>query len=319
MNSAIIGLGVIGKVHYDTLKKQGENVVAICDIDSGKLANFSADRKYDDYKKMLDDGGFDVVHVCTPHYLHAEMVVYALNKGVNVLCEKPLCICVEDIARIEEAEKKSKGMLGVCFQNRFNDSSVFAKEYLKDKRINFAFGAMLWHRDASYYASGEWRGKKATEGGGVCINQAIHTLDLLAWRCSEPKSAVANVFNRSLQGVIEVEDTASASFKGDVNFDFYATNAASVDLPVEIRVSFDDHVLTILPDKALLDGEIVDFENDVKWQGKLSYGNGHEKLIRRFYECVNNGDKFEIDALEAAKAVKMVLAIYSSNGKEVSV
>ena len=55
MNSAIIGLGVIGKVHYDTLKKQGENVVAICDIDSGKLANFSADRKYDDYKKMLDD------------------------------------------------------------------------------------------------------------------------------------------------------------------------------------------------------------------------------------------------------------------------
>lgn len=51
MNSAIIGLGVIGKVHYDTLKKQGENVVAICDIDSGKLANFSADRKYDDYKK----------------------------------------------------------------------------------------------------------------------------------------------------------------------------------------------------------------------------------------------------------------------------
>ena len=143
MNSAIIGLGVIGKVHYDTLKKQGENVVAICDIDSGKLANFSADRKYDDYKKMLDDGGIDVGHVCTPHYLHTEMVVYALNKGVNKKKKKPLCICVEDIARIEEAEKKSKGMLGVCFQNRFNDSSVFAKEYLKDKRINFAFGAML--------------------------------------------------------------------------------------------------------------------------------------------------------------------------------
>ena len=74
MNSAIIGLGVIGKVHYDTLKKQGENVVAICDIDSGKLANFSADRKYDDYKKMLDDGGINVVHVCTPHYLHAEKI-----------------------------------------------------------------------------------------------------------------------------------------------------------------------------------------------------------------------------------------------------
>ena len=73
MNSAIIGLGVIGKVHYDTLKKQGENVVAICDIDSGKLANFSADRKYDDYKKMLDDGvstSFTSARriICTPKW-----------------------------------------------------------------------------------------------------------------------------------------------------------------------------------------------------------------------------------------------------------
>ena len=317
MNSAIIGLGVIGKVHYDTLKKQGERIVALCDIDKSKLAEFCADRKYDDYKKMLDDGGIDVVHICTPHYLHADMTIYALEKGINVLCEKPLCIRKEDIARIEKAEKESKAIFGVCFQNRFNLSSVFAKDYLKDKHIDYAFGSMLWHRDAAYYATAQWRGKKATEGGGVCINQAIHTLDLLEWLCGMPKSVIANVSNRSLQGVIEVEDTASATFKGDTNFEFFATNTASADLPVKIEIAFDKHVLTILPDKVLLDGKIIDFESDVKWQGKLSYGNGHEKLIRKFYDCVKSGEKFPIDASEGAKSLRAVLAVYESNGKEV--
>ena len=58
----------------------------------------------------------------------------------------------------------------------------------------------------------------------------------------------------------------------------------------------------------------MDYEKDVKWQGKMSYGNGHEKMIRNFYECVASGKKFEIDAYEAAKAIRIVLAIYKSDG-----
>lgn len=321
MNSAIIGLGVIGKVHYDTLKNQGENIVAVCDVDESKLASFDAERKYTDYKRMIEDGGIDVVHICTPHYLHADMSVFALEHDVNVLCEKPLCINYEDIARIQKAQDESKAAFGVCFQNRFNNSSVFAKEYLKDKRVSFALALVLWHRDAAYYATGEWRGKKATEGGGVCINQAIHTLDLLQWILSMPQKVCAKAENRSLQGVIEVEDTAIATFFGqDYSSVFIASNTMSKDLPVEIRFVFDgNRVLTLYPDKVLIDGEVADYETDVKWQGKTSYGNGHEKLIRNFYDCVASGKKFEIDAYEAAKALKEVLAIYKSNGEEVLV
>lgn len=315
MKSAIIGLGVIGKVHYDTLKNQGENIVAICDIDESKLASFDAQRKYTDYKRMIEDGGIDVVHICTPHYLHADMSIFALEHDVNVLCEKPLCINNEDIERIQKAQDESKATFGVCFQNRFNNSSIFAKEYLKDKRIKSALALVLWHRDAAYYASGAWRGKKATEGGGVCINQAIHTLDLLQWICGMPERIEASTENVSLQGVIEVEDTATAILSGkDYKATFVATNAMQSDLPVEITFGYDGHSLKMLPDKVLIDGEVVDYEKDVKWQGKMSYGNGHEKLIRNFYECVASGKKFEIDAYEAAKAIRIVLAIYKSDG-----
>lgn len=134
MKAAIIGLGVIGKVHYDVLKRQGEDIVALCDIDAAKLNGYDNVKKYFDYKKMLDEEQIDVVHICTPHYLHADMTIYALERNVNVLCEKPLCIRKEDVARIIDAENKSEAMLGVCLQNRYNKSSQFVKGIFKTKK-----------------------------------------------------------------------------------------------------------------------------------------------------------------------------------------
>ena len=67
MKSAIIGLGVIGKVHYDVLKSQDADIVALCDVDESVLDKFDGVKKYSDYKKMMDFEDFDVVHICTPH------------------------------------------------------------------------------------------------------------------------------------------------------------------------------------------------------------------------------------------------------------
>lgn len=319
MKSAIIGLGVIGKVHYDVLKSQDADIVALCDIDESVLQKYDGVKKYTDYKTMLDCEDIDVVHICTPHYLHADMAIYALNKNINALCEKPLCIKVEDIDRIIDAESKSKAMLGVCLQNRYNKSSQYVKQLLSGKKVDFAFGNVSWHRDKAYYQSGEWRGKWATEGGGVMINQAIHTLDLMQWICGAPKSVCANTYNYSLKDVIEVEDTAIALFKGDTDFEFFATNTAKTDLPIEIRFMSGGDIITLYPDEVLINGEVVDIDKGMNWYGKNSYGNGHEKLIRHFYDCVKNGEKFWIDAKESSACVRQVLATYKSHGKEVEI
>ncbi|MBO5928023.1 MAG: Gfo/Idh/MocA family oxidoreductase, partial [Clostridia bacterium] len=131
MKVALIGLGVIGEVHLQVLNELGVELSAVCDVDEGKLKDFTC-AKYTDYKKMLTEIKPNVVHVCTPHYLHADMVVYALNLGINVLCEKPLGISEQDLERILKAEENSTAKLGVCMQNRYLPEILYLKNQLEN-------------------------------------------------------------------------------------------------------------------------------------------------------------------------------------------
>ena len=116
------------------------DIVALCDVDSTKLSNDYVGEKFTDYEEMLKTVKPDVVHICTPHYLHADMIISALNKGINVLSEKPLCIRFEDIDRILEAEKNSTAKLGVCHQNRFIAQNMFIKDYIGERSVLDGYG-----------------------------------------------------------------------------------------------------------------------------------------------------------------------------------
>ena len=89
MKSVVIGLGSIGKVHCEIIMQHDE-LVAVCDIDESKFDLYPSVKHYTDYKQMLQEVKPDVVHICTPHHLHASMVIYALEQNINVFCEKPL-------------------------------------------------------------------------------------------------------------------------------------------------------------------------------------------------------------------------------------
>ena len=328
MKVAIIGLGVIGAVHAELIVNRGDELTALCDVDPAVLA--SAQDKwakdahlYTDYKDMLAKEALDVVHICTPHYLHTEMIVEALAHNVNTLCEKPLCIRHEDIDRILAAEESSSAILGVCHQNRYLASNLFAMEYLKDKELRAAHGSVVWHRDAAYYASGAWRGKWETEGGGSLINQALHTLDLTMWFSGDPESALATAANLTLKDEIEVEDTIFARFAGKVPFTFLGTNVSVADMPVEITLRLaDGTVLTVLPSTMLINGVPVPSATTKKTaHGKECYGSGHEALIDDFHTCVAEGRHFPIDGREGARVIRLILAAYESarENKEVKI
>ena len=314
---AVIGLGGIGSVHISVICEGENELVAICDIDKNKLNNYPDIKGYTDYKEMLDTEKLDVVHICTPHYLHAEMVIYALEHNISVLCEKPVCMKIEEIERVLEAEKRSMAQLGVCFQNRYNPSYIFAKIFLQGKKIEYAYAHVFWHRGKDYYPKDNWHGKKATEGGGVLINQAIHTLDALQWICGYPKSLLAITENISLKGLIEVEDTATVICKGDNDFILSATNSAFSDYPVEVVIGTSDEEIRFEQNYIYVNGERLGFENTAPLYSKKVYGTGHSALIYDFYDCVRQGRKFEIDGTEAAKALKLVLAAYESCGREI--
>lgn len=326
MRVGIVGLGAISPLHIRAILKYGQKITAICDVDPEKRQKVNAEfglnaEEYSDYNALLASGKVDAVHVCTPHYLHAEIICMALGANIHVLCEKPLAINFEQLDAIEKAVNNSSATLGVCFQNRYNASVLYLKEFFKDKEITAATANLVWQRDEKYYASGAWRGKKQYEGGGVMINQAIHTLDLLQWFCGMPESVIAHCSNNSLKNVIDVEDTAFGCFtlKNGGNFIINATNSAASCFPIVLMFQSKTDAVELSGDNLIVNGKFVTKSDGAPIFGKEEWGVGHDKLIKEFYNCLENGKKFPIDFYEASKTVKLILKMYQSNGEKVNI
>lgn len=326
MRVGIIGLGAISPLHIRAILKYGQKITAICDVDSEKRQKVNAEfglnaEEYGDYNALLASGKVDVVHVCTPHYLHAEIICTALGANIHVLCEKPLAINFEQLNAIEKAVNNSSATLGVCFQNRYNASVLYLKEFFKDKEIIAATANLVWNRGKDYYSSAKWRGKKQYEGGGVMINQAIHSLDLLQWFCGMPETVIAHCSNNSLKNVIDVEDTAFGCFtlKNGGNFIINATNSAASCFPIIIMFQSKTDAVELSGDNLIVNGKFVTKSDGATIFGKEEWGVGHDKLIKEFYNCLENGKKFPIDFYEASKTVKLILKMYQSNGEKVNI
>lgn len=188
LNSAIIGCGSIHTVHAEALVSSAHaNLYAVCDIDEARASNSAEKyncRAFSDYHEMLNDSNIDVVHICTPHYLHAPMAIAAMKSGKHVLCEKPIATSTGDAEEMIRVSRETGKKLGICFQNRYNTTSQKIKDTLVSGKAGKILGAkafVTWHRDKSYYDSGEWRGTWEKEGGGVLImgdgdNYSIHGL-----------------------------------------------------------------------------------------------------------------------------------------------
>ncbi len=326
MKTAIVGAGVIGTIHARILVEQGRSIVAICDTDIAKARSLAAAnapdaRIYANYEEMLAAEEIDVVHICTPHYLHVGQSVYALERGVNVLCEKPMCAHPDELDAILLAEKRSSARLGVVQQNRYNAATRFALDYLRDHKVTSGHASVVWSRGVEYFAASPWRGKQYEAGGGALINQALHTLDLTMLLCGMPQSVVARADIEKPRDGVEVEDTVSADFSGAADFSFFATINSEENRPTEIVLTLEGgQRLTVLQKSVLLDGEEI-FADDGSMQGfgKSYYGNAHGALFDDFYDCVASGREFALGAAEAAKVMRLIFAVYESCGQTVCI
>jgi UDP-N-acetyl-2-amino-2-deoxyglucuronate dehydrogenase len=321
----IIGCGAICRTHADAIKAiEGIELVACSDIIEEKAVKLSEEYNcdyYTDYRELLKNCNVDVIHICTPHYLHAEMAVNSMKAGKHVLVEKPMAISSKDALEMISVAKETGKKLGVCFQNRYNTTSQKIIEVLRSGNTGKIKGAkafVTWNRGASYYKSDEWRGTWAKEGGGVLINQSIHTLDLLQWFLGEADSLKAKIDNTLLKDVIEVEDTAEGIIKfqgGSIGL-FYMTNCYVADSPVEIEIVCENAVLKLSEDLTIVyaDGDIEKVKNISKKTGeKACWGLSHQYLFEDFYNKLIKKEPFLIDEKEAIKTVQLIEAIYKSS------
>ena len=322
---AIVGCGAICGNHINAILAAGHRICALCDTvlkrarEKAEKYGLENVRLYADYQALLERERPDAIHICTPHHLHAPMTVEALKRGIHVLCEKPLCISMKQLRELREAAEKSEAQLGVCHQNRYLPNMIRLKE-LSREGVRGGFGSVVWHRDEQYYRSGQWRGTWAQEGGGVMINQALHTLDLMQWICGLPQRVIAHTHTDLLGDVIEVEDTATACFECEngSRFNFFATNTAAADLPIHLQIKLNNgDVIDVQnrqfsvnhqPMESVQGGEIV---------GKQVWGDGHKALIRDFYTCIREQRPFAIGVEEGGRVIRMILAMYASHGNPI--
>ncbi len=328
-NIAIIGCGAIAQNHITFLNKMNNvKIVALCDILTERAKNtaekFNLDCQiYDDYKKLFDENALDAVHICTPHYLHSEMAIEALKRDINVLLEKPVAITLSQAEALLNASKNSRAKICVSFQNRHLLRNKMVKELIESGKagaIKHVNGNVCWRRNEEYYTKSKWRGFKATEGGGVLINQAIHTLDLIHWLCGDVDSICAHCGNYHFKNVIDVEDTATAliTFKSGAKCLFNATNGNYKDFPISIEIVCENMLIELKNNALYIDGILQETSDEINGVvGKDYWGIGHYMLFENFYNSIENNVKIDIDVYEATKVLKTILAIYESNGQTI--
>jgi predicted dehydrogenase len=210
---------------------------------------------YEDYHDLLDRDDIDVVHVLTPHYLHAPMVIEAADKGKHVLIEKPMSISIDQAKAEIEAQKRNHVTIGVISQNRYNSASVAVKEAVDNGTLGKIVGQrvlLAWYKPDSYYQASDWHGTWDKEGGSLMIDQAIHVMDLSRWLINdEIVSVQARIDNRN-HPAIETEDTAEGliTYRNGVESVFYATNNYSFNSPVMLETHCENGIALIEFDRA---------------------------------------------------------------------
>jgi len=320
--AAIIGCGDVSIIHTEALATMADTeMVAVCDTDPQRLAE-AQERLgapgFNDHLALLDALRPDVVHICTPHNQHASLAVDFLARGVHVIVEKPLAHTVSEGQRLIEAAERGTAKIAVCFQNRYNTTAQAMHTLLSSGELGAVLGAsatVMWHRSADYYRNRPWRGSWAGGGGGLLMNQAIHTVDLVQWLLGEVTSISGHAATRFLGDTIEVEDTAEfvADHSSGARSVFYATLAHAVNAPVTIDVITEKATLSLRGDLTVsyTDGRVdVVPERQAPSGGRAYWGVSHEILIRDFYDRLEDPEPFWISPREAAKSLRIVQEIY---------
>ncbi len=217
----IIGIGGMGTNHANNLLKglvPEMKLSAVADISQSRLdfarKNFPADVEvFDDGRKMIDSGACDAVLIATPHYLHPEFVIYALEHGVHAISEKPAGVYTKQVREMNEVAAKSDAVFAIMLNQRTNcvyrklHDMIESGELGAMKRVNWIITD--WYRTQAYYDAAGWKATWDGEGGGVLLNQSPHQLDLLQWLCGMPKKVRAFCHEAKWHD-IEVEDDVTA-------------------------------------------------------------------------------------------------------------
>lgn len=325
--AAIVGCGAISVLHLEALQQLDIPIVAVCDTDQAKAEQTAAAvgaQAFTDHRELLAQIRPSVVHVCTPHDQHLPVALDALDGGAHLLVEKPLAATVTQAKELTAAAEQAgaRGIhTGLVLQNRYTRPNQRLKEIISSGGLGEVQGAtatLAWYRSAEYYRQAPWRGTWAEAGGGVLMNQAIHTLDLLMWFLGAAVAVSGHAATHRLAETIEVEDTAHMllDHASGATSVLTATNCYPLNAPVTVTVHGKDGT-------AVMAGDLRVTWNDGATEtvpaaapgavGRSYWGDSHRDLVADFYQNLDRDSPFWIGPQTGLGLVETIHAVYDSS------
>jgi UDP-N-acetyl-2-amino-2-deoxyglucuronate dehydrogenase len=329
---AIVGTGNISKFHiegYLTFPARAK-IVALVDIfpqkaeDKKKAFGLTDADVYDNYEKILGRDDIDLVDICVPPYVHAEIAIGCLRAGKNVLVEKPMAASVKECDEMIKAERESGKLLTVVAQNRFRSGYWNLKKVLDSGLagdIVHAEADSFWWRGHSYYDLW-WRGTWAKEGGGCTLNHAVHHIDLMLWMMGMPEE-VTSVMGNTSHDNAEVEDISMSLLR--------FKNGSFGQLTASVVHHGEDQQIVLQGKNARISAPWKVYASAAKQNGFPEEDPETEKKIQAYYEslpeqkyenhtplidnvltALETGAKPLISAEDGRRTVELISAIYES-------
>ena len=340
---AMLGTGAIARSqHLPAWSKLPEfQVVALADASPVSLAavpsEFQVERRVADYRELLDDPAIDVVDICVPSALHAEVAIAALQAGKHVLCEKPMATSRADAAAMLAAWRKSGKKLMIAQHMRFEPSVQQLRTYLEHNPPGEVYYTRAqWLRRRRLPARPGFTDKRLS-GGGALYDLGVHLLDLAWWLvgCPAPTSVSGVTFNRLARRkdigsewgtweptTIDVEDFAS----GLVRF----ADGSAISLEVSwlgFQPEGEFWRLQMYGTRSGVtwpEGVIVGEDNLIPWDLKLAEAKGekaHHHVIRQFARAVVDDTSVPVPPEQSANIIAMLDGLYASSasGREAAI
>ncbi|MBI5324878.1 MAG: Gfo/Idh/MocA family oxidoreductase [Ignavibacteriae bacterium] len=309
----IIGCGRIGSRHAERISDNPlAELIAVSDINPTKLNESKNNYKIDsylNYQDLLKREDIDVVSICTPNGLHAEMAIDTAKAGKHILCEKPMTIRVDNGEKMINAAEKNNVNLFVVKQNRYNPPVAKLKEII-DKgilgKIYMLVVNVFWNRDSEYYSESDWKGRLALDGGTL-YTQVSHFIDLMLWYGGDFKNV--EIIGKRNKHRIDFEDN------GVVLTEFENGCIGSVNYTVCAEGENMEGSITVIAENGTvkIGGQYLNTleyeKNDYgKYKGSMS---NHAQVIQNVIDVLQNKGKQHVTATEALKTVEFIEQCYN--------
>ena len=322
----IIGTGGMGSGHAKTMQDIEEvALTAICDIVPEVAEAVGEEYNvpyFTDYHDLINSDLVDAVMIATPHYFHPEIAIYAMEKGIPALSEKPIAVTVSQADAMIATAKRTGVPFGVMHQTRCGPVWQAAHKIISEGRLGEIYRTMLVYADyrsQAYYDSAGWRATWDGEGGGVLINQSPHALDRFTWLGGLPSRITAITKTRDHK--IEVEDVACALLEypnGGVGYAYCCTNEWPKSDIMEfagekgkLQIIGDDLRFWEIPEGV----HHTSNTTDKMWGGPESnevlidleeHETGHKAILRNFARHILYGEPLISPGIEGINAVEMI-------------